>query len=48
MDKAKRKKRRNDRREKKDHNSSARKAFKEDHPSLYGRARLRFGLKYKK
>lgn len=36
------------RKESKAHDKSAKKAFREDHPSIYGRLKMKFGGKYKK
>ena len=35
------------RKESKAHDKSARKAFREDHPNVFGRMRLKFGGEYK-
>ena len=36
------------RKESRAHDRSARKTFREDHPSIYGRLRLKFGKSYKR
>jgi|TARA_R110000744_G_C19092389_1_gene532578 hypothetical protein len=35
------------RKESRAHDKSARKAFREDHPNVFGRMRLKFGREYK-